>query len=178
MYIKPVEEVHLEAREDGGEAHTSNALQMSPKPLIMSAPLVLKIARSLEFYEALRKYPFLASLTGSKAGIHSRRITAQAIASDLGTTNVVHLHPESLGYIDVVDGRLFAKVVNLTNDPNDRDYRCAVADITEIRSVRKNYQQHADIADVDGNVLDLENGVVCEDDSMSERRCSFSNGFK
>ncbi|KAJ3228610.1 hypothetical protein HDU78_009667 [Chytriomyces hyalinus] len=51
-------------------------------------------------------------------------------------------------YIDVVDGRFFAKIVNRTNDPNDKDYLRDLDDLTAIRAIHKKYQHHAAIADL------------------------------
>ncbi|TPX43865.1 hypothetical protein CcCBS67573_g10437 [Chytriomyces confervae] len=50
-------------------------------------------------------------------------------------------------YIDVVDGRLIAKIVNRTNDPNDKEYLRDLEYLTVIRAIRKKYQHHADITD-------------------------------
>ncbi|TPX44061.1 hypothetical protein CcCBS67573_g10430 [Chytriomyces confervae] len=50
-------------------------------------------------------------------------------------------------YIDVVDGRLIAKIVNRTNDPNDKEYIRRLEYLTVIRAIRKKYQHHADITD-------------------------------
>ncbi|KAJ3223183.1 hypothetical protein HDU78_011405 [Chytriomyces hyalinus] len=51
-------------------------------------------------------------------------------------------------YIDVVDGRLFAKIVNRTNDPNDEDYLRDLEQLTGNRANQKKYQHHAGIADL------------------------------
>ncbi|KAJ3233487.1 hypothetical protein HDU77_000668 [Chytriomyces hyalinus] len=51
-------------------------------------------------------------------------------------------------YIDVVDGRLFAKIVNTTNDPNDEAYLHDLEELTAIRAFHKKYRHHANIADV------------------------------
>ncbi|KAI8831647.1 hypothetical protein BJ741DRAFT_616519 [Chytriomyces cf. hyalinus JEL632] len=50
-------------------------------------------------------------------------------------------------YIDVVDGRLIAKIVNRTNDHNDEDYPRSLEDLTVNRAIHKKYQRHAAIAD-------------------------------
>ncbi|KAJ3263772.1 hypothetical protein HDU77_010050 [Chytriomyces hyalinus] len=50
-------------------------------------------------------------------------------------------------YIDVVDGRLIAKIVNTTNDPNDEENLRRLDRLTSIRASQKKYQYHADIAD-------------------------------
>ncbi|TPX58207.1 hypothetical protein CcCBS67573_g09183 [Chytriomyces confervae] len=51
-------------------------------------------------------------------------------------------------YIDVVDGCLIAKIVNTTNDPNDKEYLRDLERLTGIRAIHKKYQYHADIADL------------------------------
>ncbi|KAI8820046.1 hypothetical protein BJ741DRAFT_683481 [Chytriomyces cf. hyalinus JEL632] len=56
-------------------------------------------------------------------------------------------------YIDVVDSRLIAKIVNRTNDLNDEDYHHNLDDLIGIRAVRKRYQQHAAIPDLGSEML-------------------------
>ncbi|KAI8845014.1 hypothetical protein BJ741DRAFT_586620 [Chytriomyces cf. hyalinus JEL632] len=51
-------------------------------------------------------------------------------------------------HIHVVDGRLIAKIVNRTNDWNDRVYLRTLEDLTGVRAIRKKYQRHAAIADL------------------------------
>ncbi|KAJ3230660.1 hypothetical protein HDU77_001252 [Chytriomyces hyalinus] len=51
-------------------------------------------------------------------------------------------------YIDVVDGRLFAKIVNTTNNPNDKDYLRDLERLNAYRAIHKKYQHHAAIADL------------------------------
>ncbi|KAI8831070.1 hypothetical protein BJ741DRAFT_537127 [Chytriomyces cf. hyalinus JEL632] len=56
-------------------------------------------------------------------------------------------------YIDVVDSRLIAKIVNRTNDPNDKDHHRNLDDLIGIRAVRKRYQRHAAIPDLGSEML-------------------------
>ncbi|KAI8820056.1 hypothetical protein BJ741DRAFT_542346, partial [Chytriomyces cf. hyalinus JEL632] len=56
-------------------------------------------------------------------------------------------------YIDAVDSRLIAKIVNRTNDPNDEDYHRNLDDLIGICAVCKRYQRHDAIPDLGSEML-------------------------